>query len=657
MPPSSTIYPKFDFIIRIIMGMSISQRSLMINVAQSQSVPESGTLYERIISSPPFFIHGLSERYRLQSLLDNTFFCQALTSPVGSSIIIDLLRSTPYSKSDVTDIMTLSVTKEIATLSRYPKGYSSFNWRVFFDPDLFGSQLHPSIPSNPLMAQFIHFRLRKFFKSVEGRLLFPRASHKNMSRDTRNYVDMDLSNVPIFGQDDWCRYYHESGVMAEGMCEMRQKWYPSQAKPRVYYAMGGSAYRRSRYIQTLALQLCDILEPTNRFSKLFPDRLSASPDDSFLIYDLSSFTSNLEEMRYFFEQLAIFVQGIHCTVWDEIDGPIECDLGDLFSDYSEFCVFFPEVSLERFNFGTTYHHKASMLGIYGNLAFATVTHYLAMALLYDSTSYINVAGDDAIANLSKASMDPRIIIEEIGDVEWSKTYNTELDSSVVCLKRPLIRGYDYLHLGDTVISPNLALLRALFCDDNDPRYSFYHDYLSDNQKISIAGSELVRFLRHVTKRISNLSDQDYVWAKDVYFGVRRMVFGGYPKTGWKPCGDPITFPVFPDSLDDFCTIDNFILYNFAIHYKDIVTLPVCEYIPVDISQDWVSGTEFRANASQLLGCLSRLGYISMEKVVQQFYHQDGYDQYERMLNHNYADCPPVYTITVLCDVPDHLIPK
>jgi len=580
----------------------------------------------------------------------------AIQSPIGSSMLIDIIRSTPFSEEEVNDIVTQAVHKEIRLMEQSPLGKSRFSWNVLFDPEMVNSQIHPHIPPNPNMAMHIQYKLRRFFSRLHDRILYPRASHKNMSYDTRRESRLDLDNVPIFGQDDWCRHYHDTGIQIPGICELRERWYTSQSKPRVYYAMGGTAYAKSRHIQEILLSLCDIFEPTNRFSKLYPQRLSADHDDSIMIYDFSSFTTNLEEMRYFFEHLARFANGITVQVWDERHGPQNMDLGDLFMDYSEHCVFYPDVSLERFEHRVTKHYKASMLGIYGNLTVATLCHYLAISLLFDTTSYVNVAGDDGIMNFSACMADPTSVLDDLGDIEWSKTYFVPGDDAPVCLKRPLIRGYDYLDLGQTIPALNSSLIKQLFNQsEDDPRFRQYHRYDSWEDKVSIAGKELLRFLNSATKIRSTLSEQDFIWMKQMYHAVRDMAGVPVNGSGLRSCGSAYTFPLFPDTFEDWVQIDNYYQYTFSVHYRDIVSFPVQESIP--FHKDMLDSSSFICNLNPFLNQMRRLGYIDICERRQFYYHLEGYEEACRRIQTFKDRVPIVYDIVVLRNVPNVLIPK
>jgi len=409
------IYPSYALLIQRSSLIPLSSRSIIVKACQAQKWPQTveDTLYRLLSNHPdvPVKSSNLStvEFIPLINWAYEMDIIETITDPLESGIILDIMRSLPLPDYEIEDAKNSSWWKEIRLAEGISRP-SNIDWKLFFDDRDPAIPVADDLPSNRNMVRYIRrtfASIRRFYEA-EMRELWPRATHKNMSRDTRRYYELstreDISDVPIFGQDDWARHYERTGEMLQGACEVRQKWYPAQMKPRTYFAMGGETYRHCRHLQDFFTSLVNFFVPTHHVYRLRPQRLVIDPDIGrgnrhFIIYDLSNFTSNMAEQRYFVRELGNYLLGVEVMVMDEREGPICKDLGALLVEYEDVCVSEPALSYERYDStrkDPVPHGVASLLGIFGNLMTCTLAHFLIMSAVVDDTYAINIAGDDGI---------------------------------------------------------------------------------------------------------------------------------------------------------------------------------------------------------------------------------------------------------------------
>lgn len=540
----------------------------------------------------------------------------------------------------------------------------------FFHPES-ERPIHHTLPYNPKSAYLIFNTFDKFKESMiqNKPTFYPRHTHKNMSRSTRLHFeevfDVSLDDIPIFGQDDWMRVYHEIGLALDGDVEMRQKWYPSQAKPRTYFAMGGKTYRFSRHLQDFFGKLVDAFPPTNHITRLRPERLRLMDEDEhYLIYDLSSFTSNCTEQRSFMNNLAEFMSGVEVNIWDEHVGLLQVDLGDLLRDYNIHCVDAPVVSMERVperirsHDVPVEHGSASMLGIFGNLMTCTLTHFLILSTLIEMFDRINVAGDDGLVPMLEGEeMMFENAISLVGVCAPEKTMLSS-DEGAVHLKRPISEAFPFLLHGENFVPPNIAVAATyLSGEDVDPRYQYLGvDEIPLGERISIVGKDLLRFLQSVYNRRETITvDLEDVFR--VFRGFRSLVakiIGIVPAARqWSPRELNYVWPVDPSQYD-FLSSDPTMVYCVCCcsDITEVFELDVCT---VDIVDFRFSGDVFISNSSKHLSFLETLGFLEKtERRIHLEYAEAVHHLYRRFSR---ARTPPVvYDYCVVKDIPDHMLP-
>jgi hypothetical protein len=660
-------YPSYSTLAGSIRKLSLKQRSVLIKQCQAQydvqePVPMPIPTIIKLLDSCPDGIL-LDRHYQTSTPIRMRHFFSAhnqrVSCPLISAIVIDLLRAVPVQPQDAKDLIYTGWMKEIE-LCQNPRGMPECNFDQFFQET--GRPVHPSLPENRLALFRIRNKFRDFKRTLENSttLHYPRSTHKNMSWGTRRHFEeifqADLSDVPIFGQDDWQRVYHDEGIKLQGPCEIRQTWTAGVAKPRIYAAQGGTAYEKSRHLQGFFSDLHDIFPPTHRLSRLRPGRLVIPPNTGspyFLVYDLSSFTSNMIEQKGFCESLAAFMMGVPYTIVDEVEGPITVDLGELLVEYNDHCVVEPEVSLERCPMeGTTSriwkHARASLLGIFGNLMTCTVAHYLIMCQNQDSFDEDNTAGDDGLAlEYGHTEVYNDIAIRLVGSYAVEKTFRS-FEEGAVCLKRPLAQHEGELVLGYNIVPPVLiTAISKVLGEAVDSRYRYYPTDLTRNQRISVVGIDLMRFLRSCWMR----QHEDFEEICAVYDGFTRMVnslVGFDVRKTSSSRGSRIVWPLNPR---EYVFYDTDPILVYALFTPRSCSFQVREYRPVGAFDLHRCGDSYVGNVDKRLALLEKLGYLEKEDVLIDLDPYDvPYEFYTRLVT--LPSAPDVYTFRVLRDIPE-----
>jgi hypothetical protein len=588
--------------------------------------------------------------------------------PCQSAILLDLLRSAPAHDADFRQFKIDGWVKEIDLSHQINLCEVNFNY--FFDltdPN----PLHPLLPDNQIARAIINRKLNSFRRNfIQYRpTLYSRHTHKNMSYSTRRRFErstgIPLDGIPIFGQDDWIRHYHQTGEQLEGSVEMRQKWYPSGAKPRTYFAQGGTVYTYSRFLQDFFTLLVNAFPSTHHVTRLEPHRLQVPIDGSghYLVYDLSSFTSNMQEQRGFCKMLSIFFQGVEVDVFDEYWGKLPADLGEMLEEYYDHCVEGPILNQERVPMdlrtvsGDYPHSRASMLGIYGNLMTCTVAHYLIVApTCTDPDHENNTAGDDGLALYFVFTYFTLLMaISLVGVFAVDKTYKSH-EAGAVCLKRPLQEKFDQLvsrdlHLKDNIVPPTLALcVTYLEGYDVDPRYTIlYNSPGTTADAISIVGKDLLRFLFSAYSLNYNLSLIQEVF--DGYVRLVQRITTHRPVIGGSVDRLHYVWPVSPDQYS-FLTHDPYLLYAWYV-------VRPTQVFDKRSAVSFVGPLRFAGevetcNSDPWLVLMEVLGYVEKVAVQEIMYGYDVVNHVYNLMRRPGLLDPVLYTYSVIKDIPPRM---
>lgn len=582
-----------------------------------------------------------------------------IRSPIFSSIMLDMCRSTPLRVSEVKDQKLASWGKEIA-ICESGEGFLHLDYTCWFDPTECHRPIMAGVPPNPAMAFRIYQSLVEWKQRLSGKLLYPRMSRKQVSMTTvrewerftgREWVLEEASGGVEMTQETLERVYHENDVELEGACEIRQKWYKSGVVPRTYFAQGGTAYRLSKYVQEIGSLLVETLETTHPISRLNPARIRLkSPAHYLRIYDLKTFTSNHWECKHFVARLGEWCLGTMVNIVDAVEGVKLVDLGELILEYNSAMNNTPEYSMERidseFFERPAYHHRAGFLGVYGNINFSTYLHGASLLMIVQNMNEANVAGDDAHYSEEHGMEDVSDrVIEANGLLEPTKVFASD-QIGAVCLKRGVVQ------IEDRVL-PKLMLIFPSFSNIGEVFGYFPPQFpttqTTKKERKSKVGTEIYRFFRALS--VSNIT-QDLDSVHDLLNAVYDSV--GLPKYGSLPPYGETLVPVLPDdpiTLTEISPLE-LLLRN---HFSGGAILPrVLDIGDIDESRDpvLIPGYSWSGSATRKLKYLEVLGYVVKEEQSEALW---GLPAYNRIIDVFSGIGIKIYTYTCIADVPDHLL--
>nr|WOH21564.1 hypothetical protein [Heterobasidion ambi-like virus 3]WOH21566.1 hypothetical protein [Heterobasidion ambi-like virus 3] len=308
------------------------------------------------------------------------------------------------------------------------------------------------------------------------------ARKKNTSRSMARLYNQ-YSNVPLEEHEvtflDCLKLYGKTGIQVQGETELRVAFRYTDLAPRAYYAVGGNAFWKAAYVKHFAKRLTTCLPVTSPTgaSRYNISRLNYKQSHTVLLYDYSSFTSNLGALKGFLTGLADFFTGVPLSVWDPFHGVHEIDLGVMIMEYNEVLNEKLLFSLDRVyptvNGGEEFYMaKNGPLGAQGNINFSMILHGLNIALAIDDLNLCNVVGDDAIVLLDMNVWEKEYIlgvINLLGAVaerktiwikwEWWMTEEDVKEASWHFMKRPLRVFGDRIYEGVLFDFPSFGFLQ------------------------------------------------------------------------------------------------------------------------------------------------------------------------------------------------------
>lgn len=635
--------------------MDISRRKALILLCRAQATPDwnsttklaqqtYGVLPSTLNPAEYADVRGFAEA--VQSL---DF---AITHPIYSSLILDLAKSCPLSSTEIIKARDESWYKEIMLCEGPPRD-RLFDYRCWFYNEHRGTPLLPGQQPRPEMADLIRANLQLWRTRMRNSLIFPRMSTKLMSRDTvrlynlRSDFEVDTrESGSELNQVELERFYHDTGVHVQGVCEIRQKWYRHGLKPRTYYAQGGTTYHSSKYLQEAFNDLVDTLSSTNHELRLMPMRLILDDEEYCRIYDLTGFSSNHNEQKFFLEELSKFCEGTPVQLVDSYAGVIPADLGQLISDYLHSNTK-PEYSRERVpgrlrDQENGFQNVASFLGVYGNLMTCTFPHGASLVYAVGSPHKVNVAGDDGHFS-QKPGLEQQVTpyIEANGLVERSKEFDTR-EEGAVCLKRGLFQESTLLFQKPMIIWPSLTIISDYFKDVRHAAQFGYSHKTRFQKRCSVA-TEVMRFLQSI---FYNQVQDDYSEVKRfldaLYREVNFPVYGQVPQLSH--C-EPFV-PRLPQSSQEFLACP--IKATVKFHYVDSVVLPQDASEYEEERPSFSHGDVWYGSRTRWVGYLEKLAYLQTDVERQLFTGEHGR---EVLVKEYFGRRKRRYRIEVLSDVP------
>lgn len=662
--------PALAPLISTIYFLDINLRKVLLTTCRIQPplVTSSCRLYQRYASEWDSMIsfpcNNLSEegshRISLRSFVNTSigFF----SDPTLAGLISMLIRFLPYASYDSVAIVrdaTLKKELQAATSIYHPTTYSYQN--LFGPPILRNTTLNGGAGGNAQLNASIRGCLHRAALRIPTQ--YPKTSLKTVMVSPYHASYEPFSKVlrrprSIRTTRDIEEVYYRSGWKLDGVTEMRSAWKGNDLKPRVYYARGGSQHFASSIIQGIFNALVDSLPNTNRRNRFnLYDLDMMTPDMTLMIYDYSSFTSTLHEIRNFTSKLAEFLRGTTITVIDSHTGPCERDLGDILDEYNQICNMSAEFDASEL-LGITdaiLEHNCGMLGVPGNISSCTLLHGIHLALILDSLSRGKVIGDDAIGiyvddkDLDRENMCDAL--QAIGRLELSKMEfwrdaDEEDGTRWNYEKRPFGRVHERVHKGRLVTWPSINITLGI-------KNPFHRDLgYSRSKEFQISCRQWSRFQMHLLDDITE-ETQDVI----LHYYKRFWKHWELPKNKkerghvgwWEIDGDRIYIILPPCSKEMFSTrMIDFLM----VHFGSVVLVPA----PITL-KSWGTtiGSQFHGRMTPMLSYLESMDVISSKKIVEEKLIEDC--SHELLESLMLGKLPPTYEFSVCDYVPDWSVPS
>lgn len=474
-------------LVQLIPMLGVDARKMVLDVCQTARGPRDHDITERAV---PKIISDLQLRQLddIPSEFDTLEMLEHISSRlVHRSVVSMLLRNEVLDKlAGAEEVIEGGFVKEYnAGQNERPEelriSYQCLDQDNFAPADY--SVYYPLTPVWTRYAQNLAVRFGTRLSKLA--VLFPQVQRKkNMSQDTcRKLWEEGYRD----GERDWKDFrtldleLHKAatGQMIEGDCEMRMAWKFNELKPRFYYCIGGSHYWRARWIKKLAVELMESVDSTKMQRRLHPGDIefSLEDDDWLAIWDMSSFTTSLSELRLFLYYIAknleenLYVQQHPLRCLDYQLGIVEITADKLLLQYNQGENEGAQFSIWRvldrvFDGGEQddryTQRNSGMLGVPGNIGFSTAFHgFHAEAGIKKGTGC--GVGDDALGGMKE---DPRERfvphIKLIGDLQEAKVdilpplHEHEIEQISKFVKRRFTRSHYGITIGLLYAFPGFA---------------------------------------------------------------------------------------------------------------------------------------------------------------------------------------------------------
>lgn len=636
-------------LLHFITSLKSNMRKQLVTLCRSMSIPVAGTtLYVKTSTI-------LSEIHNNKNI--SPFLPSLIISPIHCGLVLALCISMPLPSQDVREIFSVQLAKEMLVMETSPLP-TTINYNCFFGE--YATSIHPTVPPNPRQAHAIHMLIEEWVVSLEKKpYILPHITNKLCSKATQEVVKSRYPGYLTFEEEgatqaDLEYLYMMEGDLLEGCpCEIKQRWYTSGLVPRTYYAAGSDAYHRSKYMRNALNSLCDFLPPTERFARVNPQRILLSSNNAHaLIYDLTSFTSNMHEQRHFIGRLALYCMGRIIRILDSVEGVVEVDLGILLQEYNELNIQ-PKYSSRKL-LGSDLvlsHHTAGFLGVYGNLASCTFLHGAVMSQLVSSFSQIGIAGDDGLVESSDDWM-TFFVIRLLGLMEESKGYTSADVGWQVYLKRPVKQFLNRIYAESFAL---YSMIEHMFNSDDNRFFPIQRSVFE--RKKSLASS-VVSYLRSLSRLA--LSDEHVDLIHTFLAGIYQRA--GFPLSGYLPQlsshrlenDQKIPQTLIPSIWKEAIGKDP-MEYTVKSLYDGVAVIPQRIEERIELDKDLCfAGCSFEATGSGLLSYLRKLGFVELEQSDEVVTGEAGLELLTKHLTSSTRH--PLYTVNVLKDIPSHLLP-
>ncbi|QMP84022.1 hypothetical protein [Cryphonectria parasitica ambivirus 1] len=636
-------------VVQTIPSLSLLQRKDILGLCRSQTPIIPGSHQHRQLKCLTDIIQVPSEPQRRENdiqYLEYSFhrflrdYQDVYLDHLSAAVIALSVRVAPgISDSDFQNSLSSSISKEISaaiTISNQAR----FDFRSVMDSSL-SSRFIPftdRLPPSPEVASDTYIALCRVRSRLDNRFLLPTLGNKTVGQVVRhNFYDIYDSfgltfkhegrrNDDTVSTSDCMRLYLETGVYPHGPVEMRRAWTYNQLDPRVYYARGGDVMHTSQYVQSIANMLIDAFPETHRKDRFMPPRDPLADDDVEVIYDYSSFTSTLDSVVPFLDNLAEFFRGTVVHLVDFRNGVVPTDLGDLIARYNTECNLYGTFDASRVlgqSAGTTLlQHTCGMLGVEGNIFFATLLHGIHLRFIA-GLNRSRCVGDDARMHhrvpfgiMDNTETDYLAwVLAGCGDLSKEKMgkFESGVDSELQAyryIKRPIHRDGSIMIEGILLTLPSIIPLLGA-----QDRFHTVTPSVSHPSRRTY--SQILRFIQELFIHGLCYDSDDVSWKsilKHLMF-LRRLCIAEDPdfehsmfmnssyltKYRFPP---PETWGKMP--ITDWVVGD--------IMYDEVIRFPMKGERESEGGCDGRVGSEMLRMGSKARGCLVKLGYLEEEKM-------------------------------------------
>jgi len=681
--PTPNIIPHFVQLVKLLPYIPLDVRKALMTIAHVGEMPwQNSRLRQNMQGILPTLIHFNMSGTDFGSITLIDFITDiqiVFSTPVLRSITSMYLRCVPLADDEswVEALekgkrKELSVTQSEKTPSIiYPFLGSDSQCRLL--------KMHQLYPFRPQLNQSIRYRLISWKRSLTLSLLLPTPSLKTVGEHSSTYFNdvafsyLAESDRPTKARTtvDFERFYAETGLTVPGPSEVRYSWMYNVLKPRVYYAQGGEAYFESRYISPILDSLSRSFrstDPHHRYS--FADFGAVAFDHQrFLIYDYSSFTSLLADIKNFMLELGVFCRGIRVRVFDTHKGILEKDLGDIILGYNAICNNDPEFSVHRIEgfasdhpYAIVHHRVAGMLGIYGNIVGSTVLHGLSTISIVGNEEHVNTIGDDAGIKIDTddISLESAIeCIQVIGDVATEKFEVWEEDEQ----SNELANGWHYVKRPITVRDrqiiqrwmPDFPILARIMGISDGMHTIQPEDFITRRRLLIKQTCRLFDSMYRFRQFVSETDIETVLSLLRKMYVIMHLPFkGSFPQTrgSMRKLSESA---IYPDSV--LCTpalrsesvTEGWFSTLKANRYETLFVRVPSVTGSENLPDEFYAGLTFKSPGSKLLGLMEKIGVLSKESEYEEWLLTD--EIVERLESLISGKSRQVYTFTVTRDYP------
>jgi len=673
-------------VLQSILNLPVSVRKELLGLCRTQSPPIPGSFlrssmqhldYCCMIPSAPSRELDLTDYVSMPLIEFINQYSHLFVAHLTASVISHGIRIAPNIDPNEYNILYLgAVSKEINSAVNLFI-HASLDFRCIFSACATDRSLPISerLPPSEEVASDTYMKFCGLKSKLSGRIFYPRGGSKTVGNTVaKSFWDSYYSSGMTFKHDgtlesnsdqvtvdDCLNLYERTGGYVDGPVEVRSSWKYSQLSPRVYYARGGDVQVPAQYLQEVVNIIIDEFPEVHRINRFAPPSSLLADNDVELIYDYTSFTSNLDALIPFIDCLSDFFAGVFVFVIDPVNGIVPMDLGFLFAEYNRVCNQYADFDITRLSVvgseDSILQHTCGMLGIEGNIFLATLLHGLYLRFLA-GLDRSKCVGDDA--RFHHKTQDGRMsesdkeyahwALSGIGLLNFDKMtiFSARVDPAIEAfryIKRPLHRDIDIMIEGILLTLPSQIPL----CGALD---SFHTVIPTKAHPCRNVFKQIIRFLDQLFVHSVTISeDRDHYTYCIVYHlsYLQRIMRERDPTGEFSDIGR--------SNLKSFYRLPPVAIWGTRryidwfvgeIDFYEKVRFP--KYGGADNQEcDGRIGSVMCRNQSKGRSFLKRMGYLQSEILFEEFsYMEIGEDMFKFLLAGSYA---PVVKYDVIRNIP------